>query len=284
MPGLKRYCGKCGDEYHPSQGGWSHGRRTHLRYPLLRDGAKEDDPLHDWCYKEIYNVMVHVHTPANAQVTTSLCTLQRAEEVEHEANAPAEPPPLEPYDDDSANSGRPPHTADTFHKRFRSFEATDVAFDRHRANMTLTGGAGPLTAEEQAALAALLRRQFGPTTEPLTALPSSNGRDFVVAHLRKPIIGSADAKSSSVRERSAVTEKVLTALSVPDDAASTPDSERHLDAQRESLVKRATPQFKAAVEKVTGVSIGRPFTVDEELELKKHCGYVFGGVSPLCAM
>jgi hypothetical protein len=27
------------------------------------------------------------------------------------------------------------------------------------------------------------------------------------------------------------------------------------------------------------VSIGRPFTADEELELKKHCGYVFCIVS-----
>src|SRR6185437_3232445 len=43
--------------------------------------------------------------------------------------------------------------------------------------------------------------------------------------------------------------------------------------QRESLVKRATLEFKAAVEKVTGVSIGRPFTADEVLELKKYCGY-----------
>ena len=72
----------------------------------------------------------------------------------------------------------------------------------------------------------------------------------------------------------------MTALSVPDDAVSTPDSKRHLDAQRESLVKRATPEFKAAVEKVTGVSIGRPFTVEEALELKKHCGYACPPFSP----
>lgn len=156
--------------------------------------------------------------------------------------------------------------------------------------MTLTGSAGPLTAEEQSLLASLLKRQFDTARGPIAAVPAPNAKDVVIAHLPKAEVGSADAASSTVRARSALTEKVMNVMSVPvtDNGASAAasasdsDSKRHLQAHRESLVKRAKPEFIDAVEKVTGVTVGRPFTAEEVAELKKYCGYVFG-VCTKCA-
>lgn len=155
--------------------------------------------------------------------------------------------------------------------------------------MTLTGGAGPLTSEEQSVLASLLKRQFDAAQGPIAAVPTPNAKEMVVAHLPKAEVGSADAASSTVRARSALTEKVMNVISVPmtdgsasaASSASDTDSKRHLQAQRESLVKRAKPEFIDAVETATGVKVGRPFTAEEVAELKKHLGYVFGAVCPL---
>ncbi len=70
------------------------------------------------------------------------------------------------------------------------------------------------------------------------------------------------------------------AMAVPGGAQQPPDpkgaaadsvaAKQHLDAQRESLVKREL-LYTAAVDAATGVRHG-PFTIDELLELKKFTG------------
>lgn len=71
------------------------------------------------------------------------------------------------------------------------------------------------------------------------------------------------------------------AVAVPGGAQQPPDpkgaaadsvaAKQHLDAQRESLVKRELSAYTAAVDAATGVRHG-PFTIAELLELKKFTG------------
>src|SRR3569833_3123133 len=51
-------CGRCGAWFEPSRGGWSQGHHVLARYPGLRAGAQEGDPMHDACYQAIYRLMV----------------------------------------------------------------------------------------------------------------------------------------------------------------------------------------------------------------------------------
>jgi len=137
--------------------------------------------------------------------------------------------------------------------------------------------------------AELLAQRF--QTEPLATLhATAPARDVTVAHLPKPKVGSADAAASTVRGRSALLEKVIDAVAVPSAAQHVTnaggaasqqqqqqqqqlDSKRHLDAQRQSLVKRDLSAYTDAVDAASGTRHG-PFTVDELMELKKFTGYV----------
>jgi hypothetical protein len=104
---------------------------------------------------------------------------------------------------------------------------------------------------------------------------------LTVAHLPHPLVGSADAAARTVRARSALLENVMHAVAVPGGAQQPPDpkgaaadsvaAKQHLDAQRESLVKRELSAYTAAVDAATGVRHG-PFTIAELLELKKFTG------------
>lgn len=157
---------------------------------------------------------------------------------------------------------------------------------------------------EELRCAELLAQRF--QTEPhkpiATLHATAPSRDVTVAHVPKPKVGSADAAASTVRGRSALVEKVMDAVAVPSAAQHVAnagsatsqqqqqqqqsDSKRHLDAQRQSLVKRELPAYTAAVEAASGARLG-PFTVDELMELKKFTGYVAaaarGCVSLVCA-
>jgi len=106
---------------------------------------------------------------------------------------------------------------------------------------------------------------------PITTLhATAPARDITVAHVPKPKVGSADAAASTVRGRSALIENVLHAVAVPSNAQT--EEKRHMDAQRQSVVKRELPAYTAAVESAAGVRLG-PFTVEELMELKKFTGY-----------
>jgi len=61
------HCGKCGKQYHPSQGGWSHGYTVHEGMSGLRNGASAGDPLHDSCYKSVSRAQVRLICVADAQ-------------------------------------------------------------------------------------------------------------------------------------------------------------------------------------------------------------------------
>ena len=131
---------------------------------------------------------------------------------------------------------------------------------------------GPLDAQERTAFASLLRRHL-PPHDVATVHPPS-GHDLTIARLPVPRKGSADAEHSTVDERARLEEKVLTTISVPAAAAAADDSDRHLAAQREAIVKRHKTEYIDAVEQATGLNIASQFTVDDLLELKKSTGYV----------
>jgi hypothetical protein len=153
---------------------------------------------------------------------------------------------------------------------------------------------------EELRCAELLAQRF--QTEPIATLhATAPARDVTVAHVPKPKVGSADAAASTVRGRSALLEKVMDAVAVPSAARHVSnaggatsqqqqqqqllDAKRHLDAQRQSLVKRELPAYTAAVDAASGTRHG-PFTVDELMELKKFTGYVSAArwaVYRLCA-
>jgi hypothetical protein len=235
-------CGKCGDDYRQSRGGWSHGRTVHPHYPGLRLGAQEGDPLHDACYQTIYRAMVcfFVFVLALIWLRVGQQSKKRKRDM----------------DDKHAHNEENPASA--------------------AAGAAAPNG-GALTAAEQAQCAALLSRQF--KAKPIVTLhATAPHRNLTVAHLPNAMVGSADAAASTVRARSALIEHVMHAVAAPnpglhgcDYAADGEAAKKHSDAQRESLVKRQLPAYTAAVATATGTSHG-PFTVDELLELKKFTG------------
>jgi hypothetical protein len=79
---------------------------------------------------------------------------------------------------------------------------------------------------------------------PITTLhATAPARNITVAHVPKPKVGSADAAASTVRGRSALIENVLHAVAVPSNAQT--EEKRHMDAQRQSVVKRELPAYTA---------------------------------------
>ena len=141
-------------------------------------------------------------------------------------------------------------------------------------------------ADAERAAAALLAKRFRaePNSPIATLHAAAAARDVTVAHVPKTVVGSADAKASTVRARSALVEHVLHAVAVPQPQQqhnAVPqqqqlDEQRHVDAQRQAIVNRALPAFTAAAKSGNGFRLG-PFTVDELMELKKFTGYVCCG-------
>jgi hypothetical protein len=147
----------------------------------------------------------------------------------------------------------------------------------------------------------LAKRFKAKPNKPIATLhAAAAARDVTVAHVPKTLVGSADAKPSTVRARSAVVEDVLHAVAVPQPPPLTAhqhngvagaavqqqqqlDEQRHMNAQRQSIVNRALPAFTAAAKSANGFRLG-PFTVDELMELKKFTGYVCAAFDCCCAL
>jgi hypothetical protein len=176
---------------------------------------------------------------------------------------PDSPPPLEPA------HGRPPASVDELNRGLHPDASVSNTGDLIAVYASRTG---PLDAQERTALASLLRRHL-PPHDVATVHPPS-GHDLTIARLPIPRTGSADAERSTKEERARLEEKVLTTLSVPTAAAAAGDSERHLAAQREVIVKRHKSEYIEAMEHATGLNVTSRFTVDDLLELKKSTGYV----------
>jgi hypothetical protein len=248
------FCGACGGEYRPSRGGWSHGRIVLPHYQGLRAGAQAGDPLHDTCYQAIYK------------------TMRSAQQL----------PQRKRKRDDAALQQQPA-----------------AAIAPAAAAALCPKGCSSYAKDERSA-ADLLAQHF--KAEPIATLhAAAPARDVMVAHIPKTQVGSADAAASTVQKRSSVVEHVLHAVAVPPPTLTAQrsgvvsangavsaavlqqqqqqqqqqqlDAQRHLNAQRQSVVKRALPAYTAAVESASGFRIG-PLTVDELMELKKFTGYV----------
>ena len=119
--------------------------------------------------------------------------------------------------------------------------------------------------------AAVLRHHFK-EDGPIATIPAARGHDVTVARLPIPTIGSADAKPSTVRARSALTEQVIGTIAAPPSLAG--EAKRHVDKQLQSLIKREPKSFEKALDEVSGVQGRRHFTDDEMLELVKMTGYL----------
>ena len=87
----------------------------------------------------------------------------------------------------------------------------------------------------------------------------------------KPRIGSGDASARTLRERSRLIEKVITAISVPPVAMGSPEEERHVRAQLVHTVKRSRETYEAVVRKV-GLDVQVRLGPDEMVELKAITG------------
>jgi hypothetical protein len=74
-----------------------------------------------------------------------------------------------------------------------------------------------------------------------------------------------------VQQRSALNETLLQTLAVPA-AARAEDTERHLAAQRRSLVKREEKEYRCALEDVSGVAAADRFGVEDIAEMMKATG------------
>ena len=120
--------------------------------------------------------------------------------------------------------------------------------------------------------AAVLRHHFK-EDGPIATIPAARGHDVTVARLSIPTVGSADAKPSTVRARSALTEQVIGAIAVPPSSLAD-EAKRHVDKQLQSLIKREPESFEKALDEVSGVQGRRHFTDDEMLELVKMTGYL----------
>jgi hypothetical protein len=118
--------------------------------------------------------------------------------------------------------------------------------------------------------AAVLRHHFK-EDGPIATIPAARGHDVTVARLPVPMIGSADAKPSTVRARSALTEQVIGAIAAPPSSLAD-EAKRHVDKQLQSLIKREPESFEKALDEVSGVQGRRHFTDDEMLELVKMTG------------
>jgi hypothetical protein len=131
---------------------------------------------------------------------------------------------------------------------------------------------GSLSESEQQLFSNLLRRTVKTEHSSVVSVDTLSARPLTIAALKAPKIGSADAADSTVRSRSALTESVMKEISVPKE--SNPKEEKeHLQAQRESLVKRQKTEYAAAFKEVTGVDPDQRLTAKEMLELKKLTGY-----------
>ena len=180
---------------------------------------------------------------------------------------PDSPPPLEPA------HGRPPVSVDELNHRLHPQTAASAVTATTGQPITVDAArTGPLDSQERAALASLLRRQLSP--HEVATIHPPNGHDLTIARLPIPHTGSGDAERSTKHERARLEEKVLNTISVPPAAAAVGDSDRHLAAQREVIVKRHKPEYIEAVEKATGLNVTSRFTVGDLLELKKSTGYV----------
>jgi hypothetical protein len=120
--------------------------------------------------------------------------------------------------------------------------------------------------------AAVLRHHFK-EDGPIATIPAARGRDVTVARLPIPTVGSADAKPSTVRARSALTEQVIGTIAAPPSSLAD-EAKRHVDKQLQSLIKREPESFEKAMDEVSGVQGRRHFTDDEMLELVKMTGYL----------
>ena len=87
--------------------------------------------------------------------------------------------------------------------------------------------------------AAVLRHHFK-EDGPIATIPAARGHDVTVARLPIPTVGSADAKPSTVRARSALTERVIGAIAVPPSSLAD-EAKRHVDKQLQSL-SNASPK------------------------------------------
>jgi hypothetical protein len=130
-----------------------------------------------------------------------------------------------------------------------------------------------LSADEDRLLSNLLRRAVKAEPSSIVSIDRPSQHPLTVAELKSPTVGSAAAADSTVRSRSALTEIVMKEISVPKES-SDKEEKKHLQAQRESLVKRQKTEYIEAVKEVTGVDPNRQLTVKEMLELKKLTGYV----------
>ena len=130
-----------------------------------------------------------------------------------------------------------------------------------------------MSADEDRLLSNLLRRAVKQEPSSIISIDQPSHHPLIVTELKSPKVGSADAADSTVRSRSALTENVMKEISVPKES-SDKEEKKHLQAQRESLVKRQKTEYIEAVKEVTGVDPDRRLTAQEMLELKKLTGYV----------
>jgi hypothetical protein len=126
--------------------------------------------------------------------------------------------------------------------------------------------------------AAVLRHHFK-EDGPIATIPAARGHDVTVARLPIPAIGSADAKPSTVRARSALTEQVIGTIAAPPSSLAD-EAKRHVEKQLQSLIKREPESFEKALDEVSGVQGRRHFTDDEMLELVKMTGYLTCRAAP----
>jgi hypothetical protein len=131
---------------------------------------------------------------------------------------------------------------------------------------------GPLSEDEKKLTGQLVGRLFAHSPTAVATVHNPAGHHpLAVAHIPLPKIGSADAGPSTLRNRSALSETVLTTLAVPK-GESAEDAARHMAAQRASVVKREEKEYRSAVEDASGVPAADRFGVEDIAELMKLTG------------
>jgi hypothetical protein len=224
---------------------------------------------------------------------------KRAREHDDEQKSPALPPALRSAASSASAAasadthsfgahepvtGRPPPTTAALETMLRAAAASppsamdiDAGAGADKLNasdiptaqpMALVDSGGPCAdhpspAAHQTA-ADVLRHHFAEDGS-ITTVSAPHGQDMTIARLPRPVIGSADASASTLRERNLLMEMICTALSSPANATAA-DQQRHTIEQIVSMTKRHNRQFEQLLERLGRSNLNR-FTEDDILEL-----------------
>ena len=296
-------CAKCGTEYIPTRGGWHTPpykvHKVHEGYVPSPSGI-----LCNACYQKITRVrsmpLRSIRLLIARVYVCAQALKKRARHPDDEQKSPSLAPALRSaasasaaasaaasaeLDVHSSATGRSPPTTATLDAMLRTASASppavmDIDAGAGAGNsstnaahslpmpMALVDGGAPCTdhpspAAHQTA-ADVLRHHFA-EDGPITTVSAPRGQDMTVARLPRPVIGSADASPSTLRERNLLMEMICTALSSPANATAS-DQQRHAIEQIVSMTKRHNRQFEQLLERLGRANLNR-FTEDDILEL-----------------